>query len=164
MKNYYQIIGVNSNADFATIKNEYLRKMKKYHPDVYVGDKAFAMQKTAELNEAYNVLKDKNLREQYNLKINIVAKQPQNSQCEDENVFKDFWKKLKSFFLGLKSDLVNFGSNHKKSVSAQKTKKQKKNLTQEQIQSKKDLTIRTIIILALICLLVGVIVLLNLVS
>ena len=71
MKNYYEIIGVNVNADERTIKNAYLFKLKKYHPDLYLGDSEFAEQKTKELNLAYDTLKDKELRKAYDEQLGI---------------------------------------------------------------------------------------------
>lgn len=164
MKNYYQIIGVNTTADFTTIKNEYLRKIKKYHPDIYVGDKSFAMQKTAELNEAYNVLKDEKLREQYDLANNIKEGKKSIQSNDEINVFKDLGGKIKTFFTGLKSDLVNFGKKHKKKSRVHERKHSSKKLTPEQLKDKKDQIVRTIVILALIGLLIGIIILLNVVS
>ena len=42
MKNYYEELGVASNADIAEIKKAYLALLKKYHPDLYKGDKNYA--------------------------------------------------------------------------------------------------------------------------
>ncbi|MBO7527679.1 MAG: DnaJ domain-containing protein, partial [Clostridia bacterium] len=58
MKNYYEVLGVGVNADLKQIKSAYLSLLKKYHPDIYEGDKEFAQQKTVEINEAYNTLCD----------------------------------------------------------------------------------------------------------
>ena len=55
MENFYEIIGVDIKDDITIIKTEYLNKIKKYHPDLYEGDKLYAEQMTAKLNEAYNI-------------------------------------------------------------------------------------------------------------
>ncbi len=136
MKNYYEIIGVDVGADFSEIKAAYLVKIKEYHPDVYAGDKSFAVEKTAELNEAYNTLKDEELRKEYDLKNNLnqpnanenvlhTEDNTSNQPTEDinENLFKDFGGKVKSFFKGLKDDLTNFKNSHSKP----KTKKKNNN-------------------------------------
>ena len=89
MKNYYEIIGVNVNADERTIKNAYLFKLRKYHPDIYSGDKDFAEQKTKELNMAYDTLKDAELRraydEQHGIKVNSSTKRQQYSERTNTN-------------------------------------------------------------------------------
>ena len=103
MKNYYEILGVDKNADANTIKNAYLFKMKKYHPDVYMGDKLFAEQKTMELNIAYDTLKDDNLRKEYDSKLFRKSK------------YNDF-----------KQSVENFFSNAKKSIKKLLSKKNKR--------------------------------------
>lgn len=123
MNNYYEILGVETNASSEEIKKAYLSKIKEYHPDVFEGDKVFAEQKTAEITEAYNVLKEEKLREQYDLEINILKTEETNKVGSSEeglfveettNIFKDFGKNIASFFKGLKQDLTEFGNNHKK--------------------------------------------------
>ncbi len=123
MNNYYEILGVEANASSEEIKKAYLIKIKEYHPDVFDGDKFFAEQKTAEINEAYNVLKNEEQRELYDLEINTSKPEEANNQNvseeglfveETKNIFKDFGKKIASFFKGLKQDLSEFGNNHKK--------------------------------------------------
>ena len=50
-QDYYEVLGVDKNADDATIKKAYRTLAKKYHPDMNPGDKA-AEQKFKEVNEA----------------------------------------------------------------------------------------------------------------
>ena len=65
MKNYYSVLGVKYNADFKQIKSAYVALIKKYHPDIFKGDKNIAQSKTAEINEAYDVLSDNTKKMQY---------------------------------------------------------------------------------------------------
>lgn len=60
MKDYYKILGVPRNASFEEIKKAYYKLAHKYHPDKG-GDK----EKMKEINEAYQVLSDKEKRKQY---------------------------------------------------------------------------------------------------
>jgi len=70
MKNYYEILEVHKNASIEIIERAYKILVKRYHPDLYTGDKKYyAEQKIKEVNEAYRVLSDDFLREQYNGEI-----------------------------------------------------------------------------------------------
>lgn len=65
-KDYYKILGVDKSATDAQIKKEYRKLAKKYHPDVNQNDEV-AANKFKEINEAYEVLSDKNKRKQYDM-------------------------------------------------------------------------------------------------
>jgi len=60
---YYKTLGVKRNASDAEIKKQYRRLARKYHPDVSKLNNAEARFK--EINEAYDVLKDKEKRSNY---------------------------------------------------------------------------------------------------
>lgn len=64
-KDYYSILGVSNTATGAEIKKAYSNLIKAFHPDYYNGDKDFATKKSAEINEAYSVLKDSEKRKEY---------------------------------------------------------------------------------------------------
>ncbi|EGL38774.1 DnaJ domain protein [Parvimonas sp. oral taxon 110 str. F0139] len=57
-KDYYKILGVDKNANDSEIKKQYRKLAKKYHPDVNQNDEV-ASNKFKEINEAYEVLSDK---------------------------------------------------------------------------------------------------------
>lgn len=63
-RDYYEVLGVDKNADEATLKKAYRKLAKKYHPDVNPGDKE-AEAKFKEATEAYGVLSDPEKRKQY---------------------------------------------------------------------------------------------------
>ncbi len=63
-RDYYEVLGVDKNADDATIKKAYRKLAKKYHPDMNPGDKE-AEAKFKEASEAYAVLSDKDKRAKY---------------------------------------------------------------------------------------------------
>jgi len=63
-RDYYEILGVDKNADDATIKKAYRKKALEYHPDKNPGDKE-AEEKFKEAAEAYEVLSDKEKRQRY---------------------------------------------------------------------------------------------------
>lgn len=64
MKNYYEILGVKENATDDEIKKTFRQLAMKYHPDRNPGD-SNAETKFKEINEAYEVLSDKNKKNQY---------------------------------------------------------------------------------------------------
>lgn len=63
-RDYYEVLGVDKNADDAAIKKAYRVLAKKYHPDMNPGDKE-AEAKFKEASEAYAVLSDADKRRQY---------------------------------------------------------------------------------------------------
>lgn len=63
-RDYYEVLGVDKNADEATIKKAYRALAKKYHPDMNPGD-AEAEKKFKEASEAYAVLSDSEKKRQY---------------------------------------------------------------------------------------------------
>ena len=63
-KDYYGILGVSKTASDDEIKKAYRSMAKKYHPDLNPGD-ASAAEKLKEVNEAYEVLSDKQKRSNY---------------------------------------------------------------------------------------------------
>ena len=63
-RDYYEVLGVDKNADDAAIKKAYRQLAKKYHPDMNPGDKEAEM-KFKEASEAYAVLSDPDKRRQY---------------------------------------------------------------------------------------------------
>lgn len=63
-RDYYEVLGVDKNADDATIKKAYRTLAKKNHPDVNPGDKE-AEERFKEINEAYQVLSNSEKRAQY---------------------------------------------------------------------------------------------------
>lgn len=63
-RDYYEVLGVDKNADEKTIKSAYRKKAIQYHPDKNPGDKE-AEEKFKEAAEAYDVLSDADKRARY---------------------------------------------------------------------------------------------------
>ncbi|KAL9547456.1 hypothetical protein MBANPS3_006158 [Mucor bainieri] len=66
-KDYYKLLGVAPTADSREIKKAYRKKAHEWHPDKYSGDleKEEVERKMAEINQAYEVLSDADMRQQY---------------------------------------------------------------------------------------------------
>ena len=60
-KDYYKTLGVDRDADEKAVKSAFKKLAKQYHPDSETGSE----EKFKELNEAYEVLKDKTKRSRY---------------------------------------------------------------------------------------------------
>ena len=65
-KDYYAILGVRRDATDKETRQAYRRLARKHHPDVNPGDKA-AEARFKEINEAYEVLSDREKRRKYDL-------------------------------------------------------------------------------------------------
>ncbi len=87
--NYYKVLEVDQKASLEDIKKSYRRLAIKYHPDKNKDPEA--LEKFKQINEAYEVLSDKNKRISYDLYGN--AKSPFKSPASD---FTDFFSD--SFF------------------------------------------------------------------
>ncbi len=62
-RDYYEVLGVDKNADADAIKKAYRLLAKKYHPDVNPGKES--EDKFKEINEAYEVLSDPEKKAKY---------------------------------------------------------------------------------------------------
>lgn len=63
-RDYYEVLGVDRNADEATIKKAYRKLAMQYHPDKNPNNKE-AEEKFKEASEAYEILSDKEKRQIY---------------------------------------------------------------------------------------------------
>ena len=71
--NHYEVLGIRKNATQKEIKSAYIKLVKKYHPDVYPGDKSYADLKIKEINNAYDVLSNPTLKQEYDETLNPTS-------------------------------------------------------------------------------------------
>ena len=64
-KDYYKILGVDKKATEAEVKSAFRKLARKYHPDV--NKEPDAADKFKDINEAYEVLSDKEKRQRYDM-------------------------------------------------------------------------------------------------
>jgi DnaJ-class molecular chaperone len=105
MKDFYQVLGVQSTADDGTIKSAYRKLAKENHPDLKPGDKA-AEERFKEINEAYEVLKDQQKRAQYDAQRSggfrgnqtfHWSNQPYSPDVDIEEILKDIRRSRNPF-------------------------------------------------------------------
>ena len=79
MKNYYQILEVESDASEEKIKEQYLFQVQAWHPDKFskADQKARAEEKIKEINAAYDVLRNPTMRAEYDQKLQSSRKKEQ---------------------------------------------------------------------------------------
>ena len=71
MENYYKILEVDKDASQEIIEKAYKTLVKRYHPDLQTGiDKINSEEKIKKINEAYDILSDKEKRQNYDNKLN----------------------------------------------------------------------------------------------
>ena len=87
MKDYYEILQVNEKASIEIIEKAYKTLAKKYHPDLQTDEikRKFAEEKFKNLNEAYKVLSDDFLREQYDEELQIERMKNFKKQMRYQN-------------------------------------------------------------------------------
>ena len=64
-KDYYNILGIEKNADDSNIKKAYYKLAQKWHPDKNPENREEAERKFKEISEAYGVLSDPDKRQKY---------------------------------------------------------------------------------------------------
>ncbi len=93
--NYYEILKIPKTASDRQIKSSYKELVKKYHPDLYVGDKNFAEKKMKEINEAYDILSNPEKKSEYDTYLNTASHSSTNynstsaPSSESKTVYND---------------------------------------------------------------------------
>ncbi|MEO5570471.1 MAG: DnaJ domain-containing protein [Bacteroidia bacterium] len=90
MKDYYYILGLNSNATKDEIKKAYRKLSLKFHPDVNSGDRFFE-ERFKEILEANEILSDDVKRQQYDSKLFALK----NSKKEEPRQTYNQWQEPK---------------------------------------------------------------------
>ncbi|WP_373479303.1 DnaJ C-terminal domain-containing protein [Geminocystis sp.] len=103
MINYYEVLGVNSNATPEEIKKEFRLLARRYHPDLNPGNKD-SEEQFKQINEAYDVLSDDKKRQQYDIQIFGVGKRNSIRRDNKNNSGFPFSPDLGGFWENLNSN------------------------------------------------------------
>ena len=96
-KNYYKILGLNENCTEQEIKSAYRKLARKWHPDV-AGNTDNVVKNFKEINEAYEILSDKNKKAEYdtlNRYYNYSSSKRTSEQRKTENTTRPDFKNEK---------------------------------------------------------------------
>ena len=76
MKNYYHILGLSfeSNPENILIDAAYKALVKLYHPDIFKGNNKDLKRKITEINEAYEILSNRERKKKYDEQLNFFHK------------------------------------------------------------------------------------------
>lgn len=78
MKDLYSVLGVGREASSSAIKSAYRALAKQSHPDLNVGDQE-AETRTKEINYAYTILSDPELRAAYDGELSLLSEKKRKS-------------------------------------------------------------------------------------
>lgn len=101
--NYYNLLGIDTKAERQTIKQAYLAKIKKWHPDKNPGRVEEAEEKTKALNQAFQVLGDPEQRKNYDRMLRYTEGKDFNAYINDEAIRNKLDKAYPAFKAALKN-------------------------------------------------------------
>lgn len=86
----YKILGVPFGASIEVCKATYRSLAKTYHPDIFTGEKAFAENRMAELNAAYEFLSDPTKKAEFDRSGEKSQQTEQNQAYEPDSDSQEF--------------------------------------------------------------------------
>lgn len=104
--NYYQLLHIRATADQCQIRKAYFKQALLYHPDRNNSNEA--VEKFKAINEAYRILKDPDLRRNYDLRLKLeqsnVMVFPTMNDIETMNQVKEELRAKLLYTVGLRQD------------------------------------------------------------
>ena len=101
-KDYYSILQININASPEIIEKAYKTLAKKYHPDLQQSEesKKEAEEILKNINEAYEVLSDKDKKQKYDSTLydNTISKEDFNKLYEQNQILKNKINNLQNHY------------------------------------------------------------------
>lgn len=126
--NYYDVLRVDKKASQQEIRDSYKKLIKRYHPDLYPGNKTKAESITRDLNEAYETLSDPDKRQLYDYSLEPHTEDYISPEPEPEPViYYQAEPKLKpdekpNFQEKLRENIHDFVDKHSENLSAESKK------------------------------------------
>ncbi len=112
MTDYYDILGISSNATQKEIKSKYRELSLMFHPDRIKTSLSEEMMK--QINEAYSVLSDIEKRKQYDEKYTFTDSVNQNTKQVWKRQLKQMIKELLRILAQYSKNMSNVGNNQEK--------------------------------------------------
>ena len=84
--NYYELLGIDPNAGSEEVRQAYLEKIKKWHPDINPERVAEAEEMTKVLNQAYQILGDPDGRKKYDRMLKFTRGKNFDEFINDEAI------------------------------------------------------------------------------
>ena len=129
-RDYYDILGIERSASPGEIQKAYRKLARKYHPDINKTKEG--EEKFKEINEAYEVLRDKNKRGKYDYLYSNLN----NANSSNADTRSQTYKQKKMYSdMGYYKDTDNFEEYLKQK---QKEFREKQNLNKGQQQQKRE--------------------------
>ena len=88
----YEILGVPFGASIEVCKATYRSLTKIYHPDVFVGERAYAEKRMAELNAAFEFLNNPSLKKKFDEAGEQPKQKEKSQEYEPDNDSEEFTK------------------------------------------------------------------------
>ena len=136
MRDFYAILGVSLDAELEVINAAYRAMAKKYHPDVYKGDKKFAEEKIKEINEVsvYQThKKEKEYDSEFKKENKTGSFNDYNETSDDHDdtqnpYYKDAWSTIIEYFPGAETERKKLAKIQKIRTSISRHLNNKKNI------------------------------------
>ncbi len=144
-KDYYKLLGVNRKSTQEEIKSNFRKLAKKYHPDANVDNKE-AEEMFKDLNEAYNILMDKEKKKKYDRQVsrygygNIDIDGSGNSSKTGNNVMSEIMNTILGISKDTKDKVIAAAGNMKDDIK-DKIEQQKEPKKGENIETTLYVTI-----------------------
>lgn len=90
--NYYSLLHVSSSSTIDEIRKSYKELIKQWHPDAFTEENTLAELMTRQLNEAYEVLMNPDLRNKYDMTLKLQGHEKKTRSAYAQQVTRSYSK------------------------------------------------------------------------